>query len=295
MRERDVIKLLSEKLAIGDDCAAIPFKKTHLLLTTDMLHRKTDFSEGVTPYTIGWRAVAVSLSDIAAMGGQPLGVVLALGAPQFEKQFIEELLAGAMICCKLSQTTLLGGDTDRHDELTIVTTALGVTEKPARRRGAQIDDVVCVTGDLGRTAVALKFLQERDAEQANELLRFTPRVTEGQALAPLVNSMMDISDGLARSLYQLAEASSVGFHLDAAAIPFALEVEELARNQEEIFEMGLYTGEDFELLCTLPQEHLLEARQACEFTIIGQVVERAEIKLRLGRDWVVLEDRGYEH
>lgn len=296
MRERDVIKFLREKLPIGDDCALIPLKKTNLLLTTDMLHRQTDFPEGMTAYTIGWRAVAVSLSDIAAMGGRPLGVVIALGAPEFDKEFLEELLNGALACCKACQTNLLGGDTDRHSELTIVTTALGEAQKPVLRSGAHIEDLVCVTGDLGRTAAALRLLQAKEYEQANELLRFTPRLAEGQALAPLASSMIDISDGLARSLYQLGAASQVGFKIDATVIPFALEVEELARDQDELFEMGLFFGEDFELLFTLPQKGLFEARRVCEFTVIGRVVPAKEgITMQLGPESIVLPDRGYEH
>ncbi len=296
MRERDVIKFLREKLPIGDDCAIISFQKTNLLLTTDMLHRRTDFPEGMTPYTMGWRAVAVSLSDIAAMGGRPLGVVLALGAPEFHKEFLEELLDGALACCEACQTKLLGGDTDRHPELTLVTTALGEAQKPVLRSGAHVEDLVCVTGDLGRTAAALQLLKEKEHVQANELLRFTPRLAEGQALAPVASSMMDISDGLARSLHQLAAASNVGFRIDATVIPFALEVEELARSQEELFEMGLFFGEDFELLFTLPQEKLLEARRACEFTVIGRVVPKKEgITMQLGSESIVLSDRGYEH
>ncbi len=296
MRERDVIQFLSGKLSIGDDCAVVPFKKTNLLLTTDMLHRQTDFPEGVTPHTMGWRAVAVSLSDIAAMGGRPLGVVIALGAPEFDKNFLEELLDGALACCQTCETALIGGDTDRHAELTIVTTALGEAQKPVVRSGARPNELVCVTGDLGRTAAALQLLRDGDFEQANALLRFHPRLREGQALAPLASSMIDISDGLARSLYQLAEASSVGFRIDATAIPFALEVEELARDQDEIFEMGLFFGEDFELLFTLPHERLLDARRVCEFTVIGRVMPKKEgITMQLGPERIALPDRGYEH
>ncbi len=296
MRERDVIKFLREKLPIGDDCAVISFRKTHLLLTTDMLHRQTDFPQGMTPYTMGWRAIAVSLSDIAAMGGRPLGVVIALGVPGFDKKFLEELLEGALACCQACGTTLLGGDTDCHPELTIVTTALGEAHRPVLRSGAHVDDLVCVTGDLGRTAAALQLLKEKEYEQANELLRCTPRLAEGQALAPLASSMMDISDGLARSLYQLGETSHVGFRIDATAIPFALEVEELARDQEELFEMGLFFGEDFELLFTLPSELLLDARRVCQFTVIGQVVpQTAGVRMQIGPDRILLPDRGYEH
>jgi thiamine-monophosphate kinase len=296
MRERDVIKLLSGKLPIGDDCAVIPFKKTNLLLTTDMLHQQTDFSEGMTPYTIGWRSVAVSLSDIAAMGGTPLGVVIALGAPEFDKKFLEELLAGALACCQLCKTTLLGGDTDRHRELTLVTTALGEAPKTVARSGARPEELVCVTGELGRTAAALKLLKAKEYEHANELLRFPPRLREGQALAPLASSMIDISDGLARSLYQLGAASNVGFRIDATTMPFALEVEELARDQDEIFEMGLFFGEDFELLFTLPSELLLDARQVCQFTVIGHVVPQTEgMRMQIGPESILLPDRGYEH
>ncbi|GBC76192.1 Thiamine-monophosphate kinase [bacterium HR07] len=296
MRERDVIKFLNERLPIGDDCAVIPFGKTNLLLTTDMLHRHTDFPEGITPYTMGWRAVAVSLSDIAAMGGRPLGVVIALGAPEFEKSFLEELFEGALACCEACKTQLLGGDTDRHSELTLVTTALGEAPKPVLRSGARPEELVCVTGDLGRTAAALQLLSQKEHDQANQLLQFMPRLSEGQALAPLARSMIDISDGLARSLYQLAEASGVGFRIDATAIPFALEVEELARDQDELFEMGLFFGEDFELLFTLPQEKLLEARKSCEFTVIGRTVPGKEgITMQLGRESIALPDRGYEH
>lgn len=296
VRERDVIKLLSERLSIGDDCAVIPFRKTHLLLTTDMLHRQTDFPEGMSPYTVGWRAIAVSLSDIAAMGGRPLGVVLALGAPEFDKEFLEELLEGALACCTACKTQLLGGDTDRHGELTIVTTALGEAPKPVLRSGAHIGDLVCVTGDLGRTAVAIQLLKGKEHEQANELLRFTPRLSEGQALAPLASSMIDISDGLARSLYQLGKMSKVGFRIDAMAIPLALEVEELARSQEELFEMGLFFGEDFELLFTLPSGLLLDARRVCQFTVIGQVVPQTEgVRMQIGPESMLLPDRGYEH
>ncbi len=296
MRERDVIKFLSAKLPIGDDCAVISLQKTHLLLTTDMLHRQTDFPEGMTPYTMGWRAVAVSLSDIAAMGGKPLGVVIALGAPEFDRKFLEDLLDGALACCGACETKLIGGDTDRHSELTIVTTALGEAQKPVLRSGARVEDLVCVTGDLGRAAAALELLKAKEYEQANELLRFMPRLREGQALAPLASSMIDISDGLARSLYQLGEASQVGFKIDATAVPCALEVEELARTQDEIFEMGLFFGEDFELLFTLPPEKLFEARQVCEFTVIGRVVPKSEgITMQLGPESIALPDRGYEH
>jgi len=297
MRERDVIKRLIRKLPqIGDDAAMLPWGETHLVLTIDMLTRESDLPEGVAAHAIGWRAVAVSLSDIAAMGAKPLGVVLALGAPRFEREFLDELLEGALDCCRSVGAPYVGGDLSRHAELTLVSSALGEAERPVRRKGARVGDLVCVTGELGRTAAALKLFEGGEVERANRLFEFAPRVKEGLALAPYATSMMDISDGLARSLYQLGDASGVGFYVRYREIPVVPEVEELAQGEEECREMALYVGEDFELLFTLPPERLPLARGDCAFAVIGEVVEQEEgIRLEDEKGIHKLEDRGYEH
>jgi len=295
MRERDVIERLSRKLPpIGDDAAVLPWGETHLVLTIDMLTRESDLPEGTTAHAIGWRAVAVSLSDIAAMGAKPLGVVLALGAPRFERDFIDELLEGALDCCRSVGAPYVGGDLSRHTELTLVSSALGEAGRPVRRTGARVGDLVCVTGGLGRTAAALKLFEGGEVERANRLFEFVPRVKEGLTLAPYATSMMDISDGLARSLYQLGEAGGVGFHIRYRDIPVVSEVEELARSEEERREMALYVGEDFELLFTLPGEDLEKAQGAVSFTVIGEVVPEG-VRLDMNGELIQLEDRGYEH
>jgi len=289
------LRLLAERLAVGDDCAVIPFGGTNLLLTTDMLHRMTDLPRGTTAYTIGWRVAAVSLSDIAAMGGRPLGLVVALGAPEFSQDFIEELLAGLEGCCKSVGAELLGGDLDRHQELTLVSTALGQAERPVRRSGAKAGDLVCITGPLGRTAAALRLFELGEIERANELFRFTPRVEEGLKLAPHATAMMDSSDGLARSLHQLAEASGVGFLIEYEKLPVLPEVEELAADEREQREMILYTGEDYELLFTTAKERLTAIEATVDLTVIGQVLREREVVLRARGKEGKLKDRGYEH
>lgn len=295
MREHEVLKLLARRLDIGDDCAVIPFRGTNLLLTTDMLHGATDFPEGVTAYTIGWRAAAVSLSDIAAMGGRPLGLVVALGAPEFERSLIEGLFSGLEDCCASVQARLLGGDLDHHEELTLVSTALGLAERPVRRSGAKAGDLVCVTGPLGRTAVALKLFELDQLERANELFRFKPRIQEGLKLAPYASAMMDISDGLARSLYQLAEASDVGFRIEYEKVPVLPEVGELAQDAGERREMALYTGEDFELLFTIAEERLAATEGVIELAVIGRALSEKKPLLLVEGQEEELEDRGYEH
>jgi len=297
MQEREVLKFLAEKLPhIGDDGAVIPFGDTHLVLTIDMLSEKVDLPEGATPHAIGWRAVAVSLSDLAAMGAKPLGVMLALGAPKFERVFLEELLTGVLDCCRSVETRYVGGDLSRSDELVLVSAALGEAKRPIRRAGAQMGDLVCITGELGRTAAALKLFERGEAQRANRLFEFVPRVREGKALGRYATSMIDVSDGLARSLHQLGEASGAGFHVRYREIPVAAEVEELAQSEEERREMALHTGEDFELLFTLPAEQLSHAQKACSFAVIGEVTPRGEgIRLEDEEGLHKLEDRGYEH
>jgi len=295
MREREVLRLLAGKLpSVGDDGAVIPFQDTHLVLTTDMLWRKTDLPEGVTPHAMGWRAVAVSLSDIAAMGAKPVGVVLALGAPDFERDFLEELLQGVLDCCHSVQAPYVGGDLSRHRELTLVSSAIGEAKHPARRSGAKPGDLLCTTGALGRTAAALKLFERRDYTRANKLFEFVPRVIEGLALAAHATSMIDISDGLARSLYQLSEASHVGFRVSYRDLPVLAEVEQLATSEWDRREMALHTGEDFELLFTVSPKNLAKAQSLVSFTVMGEVV-RDGVWLDDSGEVKELEDRGYEH
>jgi thiamine-monophosphate kinase len=295
MREREVLRWLRDLLPdAGDDCAILPFRKTHLVLTTDLLWRKTDLPEGATAHAIGWRAVAVSLSDVAAMGAEPLGVLLALGAPEFHRDFLEELLQGVLACCQSVKAPYLGGDLSRHSELTLVSFSLGEAKRPVRRHGAQPGELLCVTGALGRTAAALKYFEQGDVERANLLFEFTPRVAEGVALAPFATSMIDISDGLARSLYQLSEAGQVGFRLWYPDLPILTEIDTLARDEQQRREMALYTGEDFELLFTLPPNRLQEAQRVASFTVIGEVTAE-DVSIEDGERAKRLEDRGYEH
>ena len=295
LSERQLLQRLAARVpAAGDDCAVIPYGESFLVWTTDMLWREVDLPQGITPYTIGWRAVAVSLSDIAAMGAEPIGALLALGAPAFEAELTDGIADGVLACCKAARTEYLGGDLSGHRELTLCSSALGTSPSPARRHGAQVGDLVGVTGELGRTAVALRLFQRGDLERANELFAFSARVAEGRALAPHVTSMMDVSDGLARSLHQLAEASGVGFQVAESRIPALDEIDQLAVSPQERREMALHTGEDFELLFTISAHDLDDARARASFAVIGEVTE-AGVELQTADGVEPLSDRGYEH
>ncbi len=289
MDERAALALLGETVpGAGDDAAVVD----GLVLTTDMLHDRTDFPDGTTRYTAGWRAVGASLSDVAAMGARAVAAVAAYGAPTLDRAELSAFVEGAGDVCEAVDAAYVGGDLDEHDEFTVATTAVGRTDDPVGRDGARPGDRLVVTGELGRTAAALAAFDAGDAERGNDLFRFRPRVAAGCALAGHATAMMDSSDGLARSLHQLAAASDCGFAVDGDAVPAHPAVDEYATSPDERREMARHVGEDFELVATVPAEDVerVRAAAAVPITAIGEVVEDG---VRI--DDEPLPDRGYAH
>ncbi|MEA3238574.1 MAG: thiamine-phosphate kinase [Candidatus Bipolaricaulota bacterium] len=295
MRESDILRLIAARVAAaGDDAAIVPFRGTNLLLTTDMLHRESDFPAGTTAHTIGWRSVAVSLSDLGAMGARPLAVLLVLADADLDEDKVSGILDGALACCEQAGAQLVGGDTDRQQELTLVSTAVGEAEHPVCRDGAKIGDLICVTGELGRTAAGLSLFSAGEMEAANELFCFPPRVAWGMKLADLATSMIDISDGLAHSLHLLAAQSGVGFHVDWERLPVTPVLPEQASG-ETLRDAVLYTGEDYELLFTAPADLIGQIDPTVRFTVIGKVCKQGTLIEGTLLDDNELPDRGYEH
>jgi len=290
MDERAALSMLAEDLpGAGDDCAIVDGH----VLTTDMLHDRTDFPDGTTRYTAGWRSVAASLSDVAAMGAEAVAAVAAYGAPELREEELRAYVRGAREVCESVDAAYVGGDLDTHGEFTVATTALGRTDAPVTRDGARPGDAVCVTGTLGRTAAALE-LFETDPQRANELFRFPPRVAAGRALADHATAMLDSSDGLARSVHQLADASGCGIAVDSAALPVADAVREVAAAGGAVREMSTHVGEDFELVCAVAPDALAAAREACPvaLTRVGEATG-ADAGVRIDGD--PLPDRGWTH
>ena len=286
MDEQTALAVLAGQVpSAGDDAAVVDGH----VLTTDMLHDRTDFPAGTSSYTAGWRAVGASLSDVAAMGAEPVGVVAAYGAPSFGG--VESFVEGAQAVCERVDTAYVGGDLDSHEERTVATTALGRTDEPVSRSGAQPGDAVCVTGTLGRSGAACRLFAAGETERANALFRFEPRVSAGRAFASRATAMMDSSDGLARSLHQLAEASDCGVAAESP-LPVDDAVESVADDGTERRELGVFFGEDFELVCALPPDQVGEAHEetAVPLTRVGTVTG-AGVSL----DGDPLPDRGYTH
>ena len=289
MDERAALALLADRLPdAGDDAAVVD----GLVVTTDMLHEATDFPAGTTRETAGWRAVGASLSDVAAMGAEPVAAVAAYAAPAFDADELSAFLDGATGVCEAVGCEYVGGDLDEHAEFTVATTAIGRTDEPVPRSGAEPGDAVCVTGTLGRSAAAFRLFERGAVERANDLYRFTPRVAAGRALAPHATAMMDSSDGLARSLHQLAEASGCGFDVEYDALPVDESVREVASDSADERALATTFGEDFELVVTLP-ETAVEAVQGsleCALTRFGTVTASG-----VEMDGEALADEGWTH
>ncbi|WP_138004915.1 thiamine-phosphate kinase [Halalkalirubrum salinum] len=302
MDERTALGLVGSAIEhAGDDAAVVG----STVLTTDMLHETTDFPEGTTRYTAGWRSVGASLSDVAAMGADATAAVAVYADTTFDEQELTAFITGACDVCDAVGGAYVGGDLDEYVEFTVATTAIGDLgdREPVLRSGATPGEHVCVTGTLGRSAAALALFEAGEAEAANELFRFEPRIAAGRTLAEQATAMMDSSDGLARSLHQLAEASDCGFAIDRAAVPVDDRLVELAAsnqlNEDESgdgdpWRTAVTFGEDFELVCTLPPEALSVVRDRLDvqMTPIGTVVTADE---GVTVDSEPLADKGYTH
>ncbi|MFC7140394.1 thiamine-phosphate kinase [Halosimplex aquaticum] len=303
MDERTALGLLADRLpSAGDDAAVVDGQ----VVTTDMLHDRTDFPDGTTRYTAGWRAVGASLSDVAAMGAAATAAVAVYAAPSFDGAELADFVDGAADVCESVDAEYVGGDLDDHVEFTVATTALGETDDPVLRSGARPGEAVCVTGTLGRSAAALRLFERGEVERANALFRFSPRIAAGRALAGSATAMMDSSDGLARSLHQLAEASGCGMAVESP-LPIDESVDDVAEDGADRLELGAFFGEDFELVCTVPEDELAAVREdvPVDLTRIGTVVEREALgasnqrggaaENRVTLDGDALPDRGYTH
>jgi len=273
-----------------DDCAWMDAGDDYLLVTTDMVGRKTHFPEGATFYQMGWYAVAVNASDIAAKGGTPAAYVAAMGLPRnLEERAYRELLEGMGDCMEHHGGVLVGGDTKEADDIIMAITALGRVKKNElmKRKGARPGDEVWVTGTLGRGGAALL---EHDMDA---LLMVEARVKEGRVLAASgnVTSCMDLSDGLAASLHQLMKINACGFKIYEGALP----VDGRAQKREDARELVLYYGGDYELLFTACKGSMEGLKHRMQVTKIGEVMEEQRVLLIADGSEEEMENRGYEH
>lgn len=301
-------------VGIGDDAAAITLPQDRVLLaTTDMLVEEVDFRRSyASPREIGWKALAVNLSDIAAMGGIPRYALVSLGLPEATTiEEVEELYEGLSTLAKIHRVHVIGGDTGAAPALTLSITVIGEVEplRLVRRSGARVGDAFAVTGSLGASAAGLAMLNQGkgDLDEWKPLthahLMPTPRIMEGAALARLgVHAMIDLSDGLATDLGHICRASGVGARLWLPRLPISEGANRAAAALGlDPWRLAVSGGEDFELLFALPARDVtacfveLERETGTKATVIGEVVTAPDLVFLDEDGRPVPVGAGFEH
>ena len=266
-------------LGIGDDAALLaPPPGRQLVVTADTLNDGVHFPRGTSPADIGWKALAVNLSDLASMGAEPAWCTLSLSLPQSDPAWIEGFLDGFLDLAGQHDIALVGGDTTRGP-LSIAVTAMGLVEpgRALRRDGARVGDEVWVTGTLGDAAGGLALLDREPVPALRARLdRPTPRVAAGRALAGIATACVDVSDGLLADLGHVCARSHVAARIDVDALPASAALMEVIGEADRIA-LQASGGDDYELCFTAPADAgadigAVSAQFGLRITRIGRIV-----------------------
>lgn len=289
-------------LGIGDDCALLDLPAgEQLAISTDTLVAGVHFPAVCDPLLLGQRALAVAVSDLAAMGATAIGFTLALTLPQVGAQWLAGFADGLGRMAARCGISLIGGDTTRGP-LSITVTVFGrvPTGQALRRSGAQPGDLLCVGGFLGNAAGALPLvLGEREAavDVAGPLLEHywspLPQLQLGERLRGLATAALDISDGLLADCGHIAKASGVALQVNLAQVPVSAPLQAFL-GREAALQAALTGGDDYVLAFTVPESALTAL--AREVHVIGRVLEGQGVTLRdpQGQDITPVQ-RGYQH
>ena len=292
MDEDKLVNLLSSMfkypkgiMGIGDDTAVLPYKNGEsLLFATDTIIENRHFIKNkLSPYYIGRKAMAVNISDIAAMGGEPLYAVVNLGIKKLDKIFISKLYRGIKNIARKYNIKIVGGDTVKSDYLFLAVSIIGKVKNNRLliRSGAQVGDAIYVTGTIG------------GAVSSSKHYKFNPRLREAQWLNNNfnINSMMDTTDGMILDLGRLCKASKRGAILDRSTLPISPRVKNFNKALEE--------GEDFELLFTVSSEFDIPKyipESNTKVTCIGSIIDKeGRVFMKEAEGIRKIKLRGYDH
>jgi thiamine-monophosphate kinase len=295
-------------IGIGDDAAAWQGDDSIQLASVDSFIQGVHFTTETTPWPdVGGKALAVNISDIAAMGGIPRYALVSLSLPDDSQvEDVAALYNGMLKLAKQYGVTIVGGDISQAPLVAVTITILGSspTKKILTRSSAQVGDIVTVTGNLGAAAAGMDILKskrrldpEADTRLKDAFLHPTPRVAEGLLLVEQgVETAIDISDGLVADLGQICKASQVGARIKVERVPIEPTVK--TAFSERALELALSGGEDYELLFTASTEVVDKVKKAasCPVTAIGEIIAGAGVSLvdKQGKPFA-LKKTGWEH
>ncbi|WP_286271776.1 thiamine-phosphate kinase [Thalassotalea hakodatensis] len=302
VNRRDVV------VGIGDDCAVIaPAEKQNIAITTDTLIAGVHFPKNTPAKAIGHKAVAVNLSDLAAMGAEPTWISIAISLPVVDEDWISDFCEGMFALCEFYNVQLIGGDTTQGP-LSITITAQGTVppNKQITRSGAKAGDWIYVTGELGDSALALKHYYgditlrgDVLVHAMNRLNEPKPRVLAGKAIREYASAAIDISDGLLADLSHICKASNVGANIVLEDLPLSSELI-ASIGAEQAMELALSGGDDYELLMTVSEDNKVGmettlADMGTKVTCIGQLNGNLKITTTLNNKPAQLNLKGFEH
>ncbi len=300
--------------SLKDDAALINLGDQYLVATSDMLFKSTHFPDEMSYNQIGKKVVTVNVSDLAAMGAKPIGIIISMGLPRdMLLDEFEEMIEGILEMCLNYDMKLIGGDTNEAPDLTLCGTCLGIVQKEnvLMKDGALPGDIIAVTGPVGLAAAGFEVLfnetkfQNLKPEDKDHLLKpaLNPkaRVNEGILLAEsgFITSATDITDGIVSEIDELINAGDckIGVILNEEMLPIPEEVLEVAgKTGKDPLELALYYGEDFELLLTVKKDVFKQIEQKIHIYKIGNVTSSGKIEI-LHKDGTksTIKPRGYEH
>lgn len=287
------------RLGIGDDAALLKLPPGHeLAVTTDTLVAGRHFAEDAAPEGIGWKSLAVNLSDLAAMGAEPRWFTLALTVRLADPLWLQGFAAGLRASADAAQVTLVGGDTTQGP-LSITITAMGVVPagRAIRRSGAKPGDAICVTGTLGDAALALELGEQAPVTLKQRLHRPMPRLKAGRALCGIARAAIDLSDGLAGDLDHILAASGVGADIHIPRLPASMDFATLVPPESRL-KLQVAGGDDYELCFCLPPAQLKDVRRklGVPVTEIGRISKTKGLRfLDASGKTVTVAPHGYRH
>ena len=294
--EKELVRYIiaNSRSITPDDTAITAFNNTNLISTCDMLIQSRHFPENMSYYDMGFKAVTVNVSDLAAMGAEPLGFLLAIALPKdLDIDSFKEILEGVLKACDYYEIPLIGGDTNESSEIIITGTALGLTDKPIMKDTYQKGDLIAVTGDIGLAALGFE-LSDLDNIYSKHALKPKAKIKEGIILKDFATSATDITDGLASELYEIKK-DNYGFMIYEEMFGISDEYKRLADNLNlDYLDLILHVGEDFELLFTISKDNI--EKLPFDYKVIGEVTDSDVVELTLENGFVErIENRGYEH
>ena len=294
--EKELIRYIisNSKAITPDDTAITPLNDSNLISTTDMLIQSRHFPENMSYHDMGFKAVTVNVSDLAAMGAEPLGFLLAIALPKdLDLDSFKQIIEGVLEACDYYQIPLIGGDTNEASEIIISGTALGLCDKPLMKDTYSMGDLIAVTGNIGLAALGFN-IDTLDNVYTKKSLKPEAKIKEGMVLKDYATSATDITDGLASELYEIKK-DGFGFMIYEDMLEISDEYKQLADELDlDYLDLILHVGEDFEILFTITKENLEKLPIDC--IVIGKVTDSDVVELTLENGYVErIKNIGYEH